>query len=200
MAYKMPAIVWLRMADFTHGWLKQEFGGDVRINGKNVICVQHMSEAREILRMQTCEDTLERKPVVNSMSATLYNMIDAGLQLSTELTQQTYRMDRPTMGQFIPIECPKMRLTQDGVLRPWTHDTCFGARQATVMNRFLRELFWQAVGDYDREYSRQRGGAYYPAADMVESFCRDNETSEVHIDAIKREWQRRAKRTAHGSK
>lgn len=200
MAYKVPAIVWLRMAEYTHGWLRNELGGAVRVDGKNVICVQHMRGARDILRMETVEDTLERRPVTCTMSATLYNMIDAGLTLNEEVTKRAYGIDRQGMAQFVPIECPKMRLTQDGVLRPWTNDTCFTTKQATLMNRFLRERFWQAVEEYDREYRRQRNGDFYPAVEMVEDFCDTTGTSDIHIDAIRREWQRRQKRTAHGSK
>jgi len=58
----------------------------------------------------------------------------------------------------------------------------------------LRETFWQGVAEYNHEYARRQEGRKYAAVDMIEAFCRDTETSDLYVDALRREWQRRCKR------
>ncbi len=58
----------------------------------------------------------------------------------------------------------------------------------------LRQEFWKAVEEFDAEYKRKMNGERYPAVDMVEEFCLENETPDMYVDAIRREWQRRQKR------
>jgi hypothetical protein len=50
------------------------------------------------------------------------------------------------------------------------------------------------VAEYDREYAKKQEGRKYAAVDMVESFCQEMGTSDLYVDTIRREWQRRAKR------
>lgn len=84
-----------------------------------------------------------------------------------------------------------MRLTENGVLRPWTNDTCLGRRQANELIVVIREAFWAGVEEFNREYARQHRGEKYAAVDMIEAFCRDTQTPDIHVDAMRHEWQRR---------
>ena len=192
--YDVPAIVWLKMTDYMHGWLQWELGGEARVKDQRVVCVQHLPGARAILRMETVEDMMEKKPIGNVMSATRKNCMEAGLNIDEDVMAREYGVTREAMKMFVPVECPKMCLTKSGVLRPWTLDVCLGREQAAAMQRLLRNAFWQAVEEYDAKYARKMNGRKYPAVDMVEEFCMDTETPDLYVEAIRREWQRRVKR------
>ena len=192
--YDVPAIVWLKMTDYMHGWLQWELGGEARVKDQRVVCVQHLPGARAILRMETVEDMMEKKPIGNVMSATRKNCMEAGLNIDEDVMAREYGVTREAMKMFVPVECPKMCLTKSGVLRPWTLDVCLGREQAAAMQRLLRNAFWQAVEEYDAGYARKMNGRKYPAVDMVEEFCMDTETPDLYVEAIRREWQRRVKR------
>ena len=103
-------------------------------------------------------------------------------------------MTKELLKLYVPIECPKMCLTKNGVLRPWTLNVCFDKEQATALQKLLRREFWKAVEKYNAEYARKMGGKKYPAIDMIEDFCMDTETPDMYTEAIRREWQRRCKR------
>jgi len=192
--YKMPPVAWLRITDFMHGCLQYELGCALRIGEQRVLCVQDLPGARDVLRMETVEETLEPKVVGNSMSANWKNCIEAGLSIDPEETTRMYGMTKESLRLFVPIECPQRCTTVDGVLRPWTLGVNFGHRQATAMQRLLREAFWDAVAAFDREYARRLDGRKYAAVDMIEAFCEHTGTPDLHVDAIRREWQRRVKR------
>ena len=192
--YPLPAICWLKVTDYMHGWLQYELGGEARVKEQRVVCVQHMPGARDILRMETTEDTTAQKPVDTAMSATLRNCIAAGLVLNADEVTQLYGINKEALQLFIPIECPKMCLTKNGVLRPWTQDTTFSHKQATALQRLLREAFWQAVAEYDRQYAREHQGEKYAQVDMIEAFCERTSTPDLYAEAMRREWQRRCKR------
>ena len=177
-----------------HGWLQWELGGEARVKDQRVVCVQHLPGARAILRMETVEDMMEKKPIGNVMSATRKNCMEAGLNIDEDVMAREYGVTREAMKLFVPVECPKMCLTKSGVLRPWTLDVCLGREQAAAMQRLLRNAFWQAVEEYDAGYARKMNGKKYPAVDMVEEFCMDTETPDLYVEAIRREWQRRVKR------
>lgn len=192
--YKLPALSWLRVTDFLLGWLEYELGGGVRVNNKRVVCLQHLDGARAALRMETVDDTMEPEPVGSAMSATRYNCVTAGLALNPEVVQQLYGISEEELALFVPIECPRLTLTASGVLRPWTSATCFGQKQSTALNRLLREAFWQAVGEFSEQYARQRQGEKYAQEEMIEAFCKETGTDDIHVPALRREWQRRCKR------
>lgn len=199
--YKVPAVTWLKVTDYMHGWLQRELGGGARIGGKKVVSIQHLRGAREALRMEVTDDMTgddehygQLVAQANTLSATRYSCIDAGLTLDEPTVKRLYGIGREELSLFVPIECPPICLTQYGVLRPWTSDTCFSAHQTTVLQRLLRETFWEGVAEYDREYARRQEGRKYAAVDMIEAFCRDTETSDLHVAALRREWQRRCKR------
>ena len=192
----MPAIAWLRVTEFIRGWLVYEYGSKVMVNGRRVVCLQHMDGVRDILRMETVADMKLSPdlPVELSLSASRYGLISAAMALSPEATERMYHISREQMQQFVPIECPRLRLTQDGLLRPWGGDAMFGDQQAKELLRLLRHYFWEGVGQFAMRYARQHEGERYAQEDMIEAFCRETETSDIHVEAIRREWQRRAKR------
>ena len=191
----MPTIVWLRVTDFMHGWLQYELGGGVRIGEQRVISVQHLPGAREVLRMETADD-MELGPmkVGNAMSGNRKNMLAAGMVLDAGYIEQEYGLTPEGLKGFVPVECPRMCLTKDGVLRPWTLDVSLGREQSNGLQRVLRTAFWQAVETFNGEYARKLGGTKYPSIDMVEAFCRETGTPDIYAEAIKREWNRRVKR------
>lgn len=191
---KLPAIAWLKMTDFMHGWLQWELGCAVRVGEQRVVCVQHLPGARKVLRMEVKEDMMEKQPLGNALSATRRNCFMAGLDIDEEVMEKEYGVTREAMSQFVPVECPKMCLTKYGVLRPWTNDVCLGKGQATALQRLLREAFWEAVEEFDREYAEELEGDKYPAIEMVEEFCKRTNTPDMYAPAIRREWQRRAQR------
>ena len=192
--YDIPPIVWLKITDYMHGWLQYELGCAARVNEQRVVCVQHLPGARNALRMESFND-IELKPmkITNAMSANRKNILSAGLVLDASYIEKEYGVSPETMKLFVPIECPKMCLTKNGVLRPWTLDVSFSHEQASALQRILRNAFWQAVEEFNIGYSRRMNGAYYPQIDMIEDFCAATSTPDIHADTIRREWQRRLK-------
>ena len=193
---RMPAIVWLRVTEFLRGWLDYEFGSKAMVNGRRVVCLQHMDGVRDILRMETVED-MELSPdlpVELSLSASRYSLLQAAVTLSPEVAERIYHLSSEQLQQFVPIECPRLRLTQEGLLRPWGGDAMLGGAQAKALLRLLREAFWEDVEQFARRYAREHEGERYAQEDMIAAFCRMTKTSDLHIEAIRREWQRRCKR------
>lgn len=195
-SFKMPAIAWLRVTEFLRGWLDYEFGSKVMVNGRRVVCLQHMDGVRDILRMETVDDTdlSPDLPVELSLSASRYGLISAAMTLSPEATERMYHLSPEQMQQFVPIEVPRVRLTEEGLLRPWGGDAMFGEHQAKALLRLLRHCFWEGVERFARRYARQHEGEKYAQEDMIVAFCRMTKTSDIHVEAIRREWQRRCKR------
>lgn len=193
--YKMPAIVWLKMTDYMHGWLEYELGGALRARGKRVLSVQHLDGAREIFTMmESVEETFDPKPVKKSMSAMLRNIIECGLNLDEDVTKEMYGLSKEDLQLFVPVECPRNCLTKNGVLRPWELYVGLSKKQASEMQNLLRREFWWAVEEFNMNYAVKMRGEDYYAVDMIEEFCAKTHTSELHIDTIRREWQRRCKR------
>jgi len=193
---KMPAIVWLRVTEFIRGWLVFEFGSKVTVNGRRVVCLQHLDGVRDILRMETVDD-MELSPdlpVELSLSAQRYGLISAAMALSPEATERMYHLPPEQLQQFVPIEVPRVRLTEEGLLRPWGGDAMLGDAQAKALLRLLRHYFWEGVERFARHYAREHEGEKYAQEDMIAAFCQMTRTSELHIEAIRREWQRRCKR------
>ena len=193
--YDVPPIAWLKVTDYMHDWLQYELGGGARIKDQRVVCVQDIPGARDILKMEAKEDLMDKEPVGNTMSATRKNCYMAGLDIDEGVMEKEYGVTRELMKLFVPIECPKRCLTKYGVLRQWTNDVGLSKEAASAMQRLLRQTFWEAVEEFDRKYARKMDGERYPAVDMIEAFCAETKTSEVYVDAIRREWQRRVKRS-----
>jgi hypothetical protein len=193
--YRIPAIVWLRVTDFMHGWLQHELGGACRIKEQRVISVQHLPGARDLLKMETTEDVeLKLIKIGNCMSGNRKNMLEAGLSMNADYIKQEYGLTWDDLRQFVPIECPRMCLTRFGVLRPWTLDVNLGKQQASELLRLIRTAFWTAVEEFNQEYAHRTGNTKYPSINMVEAFCKETGTPDSYTDAITREWNRRVKR------
>ena len=192
----MPAIVWLRVTGFLSGWLDYEYGSKVMVNGRRVVCLQHLDGVRDVLRMETVDD-MELSPdlpVELSLSASRYSMLQAAMTLSPEVTERICHLSPEQLQQFVPIEVPRVRLTTDGLLREWRGDAMLGDEQAKELLRLLRQAFWEDVNEFARLYAQQHEGERYAQEDMIAAFCQMTRTSELHIEAIRREWQRRCKR------
>lgn len=195
-SYKLPAITWLKVTDYLHGWLQYELGGGAMVKGLKVICVQHLPGARHVLKMETVDDvTVAPGETGISMSDTRKNCIEYGLKLDPDAVEKLYGMTKERLKMYVPIECPKLCLTKNGVLRPWTLDVCFSQKQGTALHRLLRQEFWKAVEKFNEEFARRMDGMKYPAVEMIEEFCMETGTSDIHVDALRREWQRRVKRS-----
>lgn len=196
----MPAIVWLRVTEFIRGWLDYEYGARAMVHGKRVVCVHHLDGVRDILRMETVDDTelSTDLPVDLSLSASRYSMLQAAMTLSPEATERMYHLSPEQMQQFVPIECPRLRLTQEGLLREWGGDAMLGDAQAKALLRLLRHYFWEDVERFAGRYAREHEGEKYAQEDMIAAFCRLTKTSDLHIEAMRREWQRRCKRAGGG--
>lgn len=194
--YEMPAVCWLSVTDFMHGWLEHELGGGVRCREQRVLSVQHLKGARAVLKMETWEDMMEKKAVGSAMSATRRRCMEAGLEIDPAVMERDYGVTKEGLDLFMPIECPTMCLTRSGVLRPWTREVCFGRKQALELQRLLRREFWAAVEAFDGKYAEQEGGRKYSSKEMLEEFCAETRTREEYVDAMRREWDRRRKRNS----
>ena len=194
--YKLPAVAWLKVTDYMHGWLQSELGGAATIKEQRVLCIQHLPGVKDVLKMETSEDTKENTDVSYAMSSARHNCIEAGLKLDPLEVEKMYHLTRESLNLYAPIECPKMCMTRNGVLRPWTLNTGFSREQATLLLKLLRDEFWAAVSEFDKEYAMIKEGEHYTAKEMMEAFCAATKTSDVYLEALRREWQRRVKRTS----
>ena len=185
------AITWMKVTDYMHDWLEKEFGCELRARGVRVLCLHDLEGAREILKMETNEDGWSGGKIANAISVTRMKCLDAGLRLDPDAVRTMYGIDAEALKLYMPIECPRMALTENGVLRPWTWDTTFGRDQTVAMHRLLRNTFWKAVAEFDEAYNREVNNENYPAKEMIQEFCRRNKIGEIYIDALRREWQRR---------
>lgn len=191
---RLPSIVWLKVTDYMLPWLEKELGGKVRAKERKVLSVQHLTGAREILRMETVTDNIDNKVTGKSMSPMMRNCIDAGMSMDVETVEEMFGISRQDLKSYVPIECPKMCVTELGMIRPWELDVNFSRSQANRMIELLRREFWNAVAEFSEEYAREHEGEKYAQADMIEDFCKNSETPDVFVDAMRREWQRRCKR------
>lgn len=189
-----PPVIWLKMTDYMHGWMEYELSGTVRVGEQKLICVQHLPGARDILRMETWDDAMDDMPLGNALSCTRQICYSNGLIINKKVMKERYGVTQELMDQFVPIEAPMVRLTRGGVLRAWNIDSCPSHAQASALQHLLRQAFWDAVAEFDSKYAEEQGGEHYPAKEMVEAFCAETGTSDIHVDAIRREWQRRCKR------
>ena len=198
--YKLPQVAWLKVTDYMHGWLQRELGGAAKIGEQRVVCLQHLPGAREALRMETDEDLMDVKPVGNAMSATRRNLVNLGIAFDKEVMEAFYGVTAEQLKLFVPIECPDRCMTKYGVLREWTNEVSFGHKQAGALQQVVRAGYWEAVGEFNAEFARRLGRNDYTSIEMVEAWCKETGTSEVHAEAIKREWNRRVAREREKAK
>ena len=173
-----------------------EYGSKVTVGGHKVLCLQYLDGARDVLRMESASDVALSPdlPVGMSMSAHRYSMLSAAMVLSAAVVERMYHVTAEELQQFVPIECPRLCLTEEGLLRPWDSDTMLSRTQALQLQGLLRQAFWRAVEQYARQYARRHAGERYAQEEMIEAFCRETKTSELYVPALRREWQRRCKR------
>lgn len=186
--YPTPAVAWLSITNYMHEWLFHEFGGAVRLNGKQVLSIAHLPGAKELLRMQTQDDVMNEVPTLWSLSAMRMDFLQAGVTLGVK-GDGGLEMSKEKLDTFVPVECPKMALTQNGVLRPWSRVTSFGQKQAFALIKMLRSEFWKTVADYEKQFKWPAGTPRTTIA-MIESFCQDTGTPDIYTDDLRREWQR----------
>ena len=172
-----------------HEWLFREFGGTVRLYGKPVISISHLPGAREILRQQTQNDVTDDASLRWSLSAMRMDGLQAGVDIGPKTVESLCGVTPETLQAFVPIECPRMALTVNGVLRPWSRVTSFGQSQAFALIKLLRAAFWQAVEEYEKHF-KWPAGEQHTAIAMTESFCQDTGTPDIYADDLRREWQR----------
>ena len=192
--FKYPPVVWMKVTDYMHGWLQHELGCNTSVMGQSMVSVLHLPGARNIMRAESVDDVMERRPIENVMSTTRYGCYAEGLSIDADVMTKEYGITRDTLQLYIPVECPRMCMTKNGTLRPWMRETCLTKEQASALMRVIKDAFWKAVTDFDREYSRRHGGSKYPAVEMIEAFCQETHTPDLYVEAIRREWQRRVKR------
>lgn len=190
----MDTICWLKITDYMQGWLKSTLCGGKKVRNMPVISVRHIEGAREVMMMPAEDELPDGGAPGNAISATWRNALESGIIIDPKTMEKEYGVTREVLRQYLPIECPKHAVTKDGIIRQWTNDTCFGKQQATALLRLLREAFWQAVGEFSEEYSREHAGEKYAQVEMIESFCKETHTDDVYAEAMRREWQRRQKR------
>lgn len=197
--YNLPTVVWLKMTDYTVNWIQYEYGGNLKIRDCQVVSLHHLPAARKILMMETVYESRKNVVIGLSISAAVKNCIDSGMDIDPETVGEMYGLTKDELKLFVPIECPSMCTSINGVLRRWTHDVNFSQKQAAALQKVLRDAFWDAVIRYDREYSKRMGGKKYPAVDMIESFCKETSTPDIYTDAIRREYHRRCRRNKDGN-
>ena len=183
-----PPVAWLSLTSYMHEWLFREYGGDVRLYGKPVLSIAHIPDAKKLLRQQTQDDVMEDGQTRWSVSAMRMDFLQHGVELGIKGVGGM-ELTREQLNLFLPIECPKMALTQNGVLRPWNRQTSFGQRQAFALTKLLRGAFWKTVADYERNFKWPRG-AEHTAIAMIESFCQDAGVPDIYAADLRREWQR----------
>ena len=188
-------ICWLRVTDYMRGWMHYALGTCRGVKGEVILSVFHLDGAHEVFMMGS-DDVLpvEGSEPGNAMSDTWYNALDAGLELDALAVGKAFGVTRELLDEFVPIVCPRYAVTMEGVIHHWTCDTCFGKQQAVEMIRLLRGAFWDAVSEFSTRYKAERGGERYAQVEMIEAFCRETDTDDVYIEAIRREWQRRLRR------
>lgn len=189
----MVNICWLKITDYIRGWARITLGSSLCVREEPVLIVTQLPGAQEALLLGTV-DRLPKSKLGNAISATWMNALEAGIAIDPVGVQLEYGIGADTLCQYLPIACPANAFSEDGTLRPWTHETAFGERQSVVMQRVIRESFWTAVRQFSEKYARLRNGESYAQIEMIEAFCKHAHTDDIYAEAIRREWQRRLKK------
>ena len=192
----VPIIAWLKVTDYLLEWLQNELGASTMVREKKVVCVQHLEGIKKIMKMESKDDTQIPEKIKLSASDMRFNCVAYAVKIDPVSAKEMYGITEDDLELFLPIECSPTRITETGLLRPWKLNAAFGHQQAAALLKLLRDEFWKAVAAFDREYAREKNGKHYPAKEMIEAFCTATHTSDLYVDALRREWQRRAKRSA----
>ena len=191
----METICWLKVTDYMRGWARCALGCGTKIGKEPLISLYQIMGAKEVLEIGTDDDLPDHGTPGNAMSATWRCALEVGLEYDPATMECIYGVTEETLEQYLPIACPPTAMTVDGISRAWTNDTCFGREQAMALQKLLREAFWTAVGQYSKQYAQEHRGEKYAQVEMIEAFCRETKTDDMYVEAMRREWQRRNKRS-----
>ena len=191
----MEAICWLKVTDYMRGWARCALGCGTKIGKEPLISLYQIMGAKEVLEIGTDDDLPDHGTPGNAMSATWRCALEVGLEYDPATMECIYGVTEETLEQYLPIACPPTAMTVNGISRAWTNDTCFGREQAMALQKLLREAFWTAVGQYSKQYAQEHRGEKYAQVEMIEAFCRETKTDDMYVEAMRREWQRRNKRS-----
>lgn len=190
----MGHICWLRITDYMRGWARMALGNGKSVKGIPVLDIKSL-DGMEQVRLMSTDDELPGDGVPgNVMCDTWHAALTAGIEMDPWGMEQEFGITSEVLDQYLPVECPDYAVGQDGAIRPWDNNTCFGKQQAIAILRLVRETFWASVGNYASEYRKVHFGTKYAQIDMLESFCKDCHIDDTCIEAMRREWQRRSKR------
>lgn len=201
-SYGLPLICWLRVTDYMRGWACAALGSSVTVMGVPVIAVEHLPGAKEIMKNMLTEEKDDEEEVEdtgdecpgNSISATWMNALVTGMEIDPRLVWIEYGFKREMLRQYLPVRCPDVAMSKEGILKPWSNDMRFGDKQSTELQKVLRDAFWRSVGEFAEKYAREHEGEKYAQADMLTDFCKEYGIDDYYVDAMRREWQRRLKR------
>ena len=191
----METICWLKVTDYMRGWARCALGCGTKIGKEPLISLYQIMGAKEVLEIGTDDDLPDHGTPDNAMSATWRCALEVGLEYDPATMECIYGVTEETLEQYLPIACPPTAMTVNGISRAWTNDTCFGREQAMALQKLLREAFWTAVGQYSKQYAQEHRGEKYAQVEMIEAFCRETKTDDMYVEAMRREWQRRNKRS-----
>lgn len=191
----METICWLKVTDYMRGWARCALGCGTKIGKEPLISLYQIMGAKEVLEIGTDDDLPDHGTPGNAMSATWRCALEVGLEYDPATMECIYGVTEETLEQYLPIACPPTAMTVNGISRAWTNDTCFGREQAMALQKLLREAFWTAVGQYSKQYAQEHRGEKYAQVEMIEAFCRETKTDDMYVEAMRREWQRRNKRS-----
>lgn len=186
-----PAMAWLHVPGYMIAWLEYAYGGTKVLYGHKLLSTWQVPGMRAALREHTLEDMLMNTTETLSLSAQRMDCLQAGMLIDTKAMEESFGMTKKALAQYVAIECPRLALTGEGVLRPWRRHIAFSRPQARNIQALLQREFWGAVAAYNTQYALTHEA--YPAVEMVEAFCDETNTPEVFIAEIRREWQRKEK-------
>ncbi len=190
----MKQICWLRITDYMRGWARVALGGAKRVKEDPVLEILNLKGVQPILLMPTDSDLPGFGAPGNAMCDTWHAALLAGIEVDAWGMEREFGITKEVLEPYLPVACPDNAVTKDGAIHAWNSDTSFGKQQAIALLRLIRDAFWSAVGDYAVQYKKAHFGAKYAQIDMLDSFCRDYHINDMHLEAMRREWQRRCKR------
>lgn len=190
----MKPICWLRITDYMREWARVALGSQKHVNGIPVLDILNLKGVRPALLMPTINELPGTGAPGNSMCDTWHAALSAGLEVDAWGMEREFGVTKETLEQYLPVACPDYAIAEDGAIHSWDNDTSFGKQQSTALLRLIRDAFWSAVDNHATQYKKSHLGTKYAQIDMLESFCKDYHINDMHLEAMRREWQRRCKR------
>ena len=187
-------ICWFHVTDYMRGWMRSTLGGTLVVRNEPVLSIRHLDGMDRAFRMEADDTIPTGRTPGNAISSTWYNALVAGMSIDALAMEREYGVTEELLRQYVPIVCPMMAISPDGILVPWTGDIYFGKQQTVAIQRQLRVAFWRAVAIFSIGYANEHPEGDYPQVEMVESFCRQTGTDDLYVEPIRREWQRRQRR------